>query len=229
LGEVLHVTHRIAGAVALALTLLAGASPASALTRLAAFAWTPATGPVAGYAVYASIGASIEELVASVSAPIVMIEVDSNEFVSVRVAAYDSTGREGPRSDASEPVRLCPGDFDGDEVLGVMDFADAQSCFGQPASGFCAGADLDESGGMVSILDLQSVKLGFEACASTACPGDFDDDRYIGLSDFGQARNCLGQAAQGACLAGDMDRNGFVSIFDVNYLASVIGSEACSL
>ena len=223
------MTHRIAGAFALALTLLAGASPASAVSRQAVFAWTPATGPVAGYAVYASVGDSIEELVASVATPAAVLEVDANAYVTIRVAAYDSAGREGPRSDASEPVRLCPGDFDGDETLGLMDWGDVQSCFGQAATGFCAGADIDESGGIVSLFDVQNLRLGGEACAATSCAGDFDNDRLIGLNDLGQARNCFGQPALGACLAGDMDGNGFVSLFDINYLGSVVGSEACSL
>jgi hypothetical protein len=206
-----------------------GASPASAISREAVFAWTPATGPVAGYAVYASIGDASEELVGSVTAPSAALDVDSNAYVTVRVAAFDSAGREGPRSDASQPVRLCPGDFDGDEVLGMMDWADAQSCFGSAATGFCAGADIDQSGGTVSLFDLQSLTIGSEACGSSACAGDFDDDRFIGLSDVGQARNCLGQLAQGACVAGDMDGNGMVSLFDITYMTSALGLEACSL
>jgi len=224
------VTHRIAGAVALALTLLfMGSSPASANVRLAVFAWTPAPGPVAGYAVYASIGNSIEELVASVAEPTAALEVESDAFVTVRVAAYDASGNLGPRSEPSEPVRLCPGDFDGDEVLGMKDWADAQSCMGTAATGFCAGADLDQSGGMIGIADLSQAQIGSPTCAATACAGDFDADQFVGVSDYGQALKCFGQPAQGACLAGDMDGNGFVGLYDLNYLGSVIGSEACSL
>ena len=52
---------------------------------------------------------------------------------------------------------------------------------------------------------------------------------YIGIADIGQGRNCLAQSGTGACQAADMDGNGIVSIIDINYLSSVIGTAACLL
>jgi hypothetical protein len=221
------VNHRLVSAFALALLFFC-ASPAFALKRLATFAWAPASGAVAGYAVYATTAGSVDELVASVAGPSAVVEVESSDFITISVAAYDSAGRLGPRSDASTPLRLCPGDFDGDEVVGAEDWVDAQSCFGMASAGFCAGADLNLDG-LVSASDIQSLQVGSDACAGGSCAGDFDGDGVIGMNDVYRVRQCFGQAAQGACAAGDMDGNGVVSSYDVNYLASAWGQQACSL
>src|SRR5262245_32162400 len=214
-------------APALALALVA-AEPAVALTRVAAFEWAPASGPVAGYAVYATTGGSVDKLVGSVPGPSAEIAVESNEFVTISVAAYDSAGRMGPRSSVSAAVRLCPGDFDGDEVIGGSDWSDAQSCFGLAATGFCAGGDLDGNG-MVGGTDITNLKIGSSACADTTCLGDWDGDQQVGMTDIVQARSCVGYPAQGSCALADLDGNGIVSIFDINALTSALGANACTL
>jgi len=223
--------HRFASATVLAI-LLGGASPALALSRVAGFEWSPSTGPVAGYAVYASIGGSVEELVATVAVPSASIDVESDAYVSVRVAAYDGAGHLGPLSDPSPLVRLCPGDFDGDELIGGADWVDARSCFGKPAEGFCAGADLDFNG-VVDSIDLHSLSLGSDACAlaaiPTVCLGDLDGDHVIGFVDFAKAKACLGQPAQGACAAADFNGDGIVGGIDINSARLAIGSNACAL
>lgn len=221
------VIHRLASAFVLVF-LLCGASPAFALTRLAAFAWTPATGPVAGYAVYATTAGAVDELVATVAGPSATVAVESSDSITVRVAAYDSAGRLGPRSDASAPVRLCPGDFDGDEVWGPEDWEDTRSCFGQPASGFCAGGDFDLDG-TVSLRDVNAVKIGSNACTAEACPGDFDGDGYIGINDVRAVQGCYGQPAEGDCVPGDMNGDGVITLNDVTNLTKSFGAEACSL
>ena len=71
--------------------------------------------------------------------PSAVIELDSGAQVVVRVAAFDGAGRVGPRSDASSPLRLCPGDFDGDEVIETTDVDSAKSCLFKPAKDYCAG------------------------------------------------------------------------------------------
>jgi hypothetical protein len=207
--------------------VLGGASPAFALTRQAAFVWAPATGPVAGYAVYASIDGAAEELVATVPAPSAILAVESSATVSVRVAAYDSAGRLGPSSAASDPLRLCPGDFDGDGTVGITDWSDATSCLGQVAVGDCAAADIDLDG-VVGISDLKALNIGADACPPKLCLGDFDGDGLIGLTDWTAARSCLGAPAQGACAPGDYNGDGVVSLFEVNTVAKSIGTDACA-
>jgi hypothetical protein len=223
--------HRFASAAVLAI-LIGGPSPAFAFPRVASFEWSPATGPVAGYAVYASIGGGVEDLVAAVAVPSADVLVASGVYVSVRVAAYDSAGRLGPLSDPAPLVRLCPGDFDGNEVIGMSDVTNARACFGSPADGFCAGADADLDG-WIEFSDLQSLSLGSDACAlaasSAACLGDLDGDHLIGFADFSQARACLGRPAQGACAAADFDGNGIISGLDVNLVRLAFGSNACAL
>jgi hypothetical protein len=224
------VTHRIVGASLLAL-VLGGASPAFALSRQVHFAWAPATGPVAGYHVYARIGGSFEMYVASVAVPNVDLAVKSSTYVSVRVAAYDSAGSIGPASEVSYPIRLCPGDFNGDEIRTLSDSNRMQSCYGKGAVGFCAGADLNGDGA-VGLSDLSSWTLGSYACAqadaSAPCPGDFNGDHYIGLGDSAKAHNCVGSSAVGACAAGDFDGDGVVSMFEADSVALAVGSAACA-
>ena len=221
------MTHRIVSAAVLAL-IVGGASPALAFSRIASFAWSPATGPVAGYAVYASIGGAAERLVATVAATSADIVVDSGVYFTVRVAAYDATGRVGPFSDPASELRLCPGDFDGDEVVGLADYFDARTCLGLPGTGFCAGADLDFDG-VVGMNDLLASSVGSDACAGVLCLGDFDGDHAIGLADYAAALNCYGGSAAGACAPGDFDANGVISPFDLNTLGGLIGSNACTL
>lgn len=224
------MSHRWISAFALTL-VLSGVSPAFAATRVAGFSWAPASGPVAGYAVYASIGGSVEELVATVASPSAIVEVESSRFVSVRVAAYDSAGRLGPLSDPSYPVRLCPGDFDGDEITGPYDRFEVRNCLGQIAEGYCAGADFDLDGS-VGLSDWNQVSVGADACAladALACPGDFDGDHAIGSRDVAQALSCLDRPASGACAAGDFNGDGTVSAGEVNFVIRSVGATGCSL
>jgi hypothetical protein len=210
------------------LALMVGwASPASATTRQAAFQWAPATGPVAGYAVYASINGAFDQLVSYTLVPSATLSVESSASLRVGVAAYDSAGRLGPRSDASVPLRLCPGDFDGDQIIGIMDWMAARSCLGQPGQGFCAAADVNLDG-TVGGLDLQSATVGSAACPPAQCLGDFDGDQIIGVADWNAARSCLGQPALGICAAGDYDGNGIVASYEVSYMRQSLGSDACT-
>ncbi len=222
---------RFAGAVMLALVLVfAWINPAFALTRWASFQWPPSSGPVAGYAVYASTGDSLEQLIATVAVPGATLPVESSTRITIRVAAFDSGGRLGPISEPSYPVRLCPGDFDGDEITGLTDWTKVRSCLGQTGTGFCAGADFDLDG-IVGVVDTKSVKIGSNACAlvsaPTLCLGDFDGDKIIGLNDWTQARSCTGLFAIGACAPGDFNGDGIVSLFEVNFVAQAIGTNAC--
>jgi len=223
--------HRFASAAVLAI-LIGGPSPAFAFPRVASFEWSPATGPVAGYAVYASIGGGVEELVAAVAVPSADLLVASGAYVSVRVAAYDGAGLLGPFSDPAPLVRLCPGDFDGNEMIGISDLLDARSCFGQPGVGFCAGADLDSNGG-VGISDFQLMGLGSNACAlaetPTVCLGDLDGNHSIDSADYVQARACYGLPAQANCAAADFDGNGVISLPDLSSVRLAFGSNACAL
>ena len=212
--------------------LLGGASPALAFTRVASFEWSPAAGPVEGYVVYASIGGGGEELVAAVAVPSASIDVESGVYVSVRVAAFDGDGLLGPISDPAPLVRLCPGDFDGDEVIWPSDVADARACFGSSAEGFCAGADFNLNG-RIEFTDLQSIRLGINACTlaatSAVCLGDLDGDHLINFTDFTYARACFAQPAQGACAAADFDDNGIITGFDINLVRLAFSSNACAL
>src|SRR5262245_12792354 len=99
------------------LGLVFAAIPAGATVRTAPYSWTPASGPVAGYLVYLSVDGGPEENYGAVGLPSAVIELDSGAQVVVRVAAYDSAGRIGPFSDASPRLRLCPGDFDGNQTI----------------------------------------------------------------------------------------------------------------
>ncbi len=220
------MTHRFVGASVLAL-VLGGASPAFALTRQAAFEWAPASGPVAGYAVYASINGAAERLVDTVAAPSAVLSVESSATVRVRVAAYDSAGRLGPPSAASVPVRLCPGDFDGDETVGITDWSDAKSCVGQLGEGFCAAADSDGNG-TVSLSDLYALHLGANACPPAVCLGDFDGDHVIGVTDWSIAKGCLGETAQGICALGDFDGDGVISLADYYVEVGALGTDRCA-
>jgi len=221
------VTHRWICACVLTLAL-GGATPAFANTRIAVFSWTAATGPVAGYAVYATTKGAANQLVATVTGTRVVVGVEANERITLRIAAYDSSGNLGPLSDASAPLRLCPGDFDGDEVVGTQDWLDARNCIGKWGIGICAGADLDLDA-IVSVSDFKALKVGAEACPpSQTCPGDFDDDGQIGASDVLRAQQCFGQPAQGDCIAGDMDGNGVISSYDINYQSGLWGQAACA-
>jgi hypothetical protein len=226
------VTHRIVGASLLAL-VLGGASPAFALTRLASFEWAPAAGPVAGYHIYARIGGSFEMYVTSVAVPKVVLPVKSSTYVSVRVAAYDSAGNVGPASEVSYPIRLCPGDFNGDEIRGLYDSKKMQSCYGKAAVGLCAGADLNDDG-VVGMFDLRSWPLEADACAQadasapSPCPGDFNGDHYIGIVDVTRANSCILEPAVGVCAAGDFDGDGIVSTFEADSVRQAIGSVVCA-
>lgn len=226
------MNHQFFGAAVVAL-LLGGAGSALAYPREASYAWAPASGPVAGYAVYASIGGNAEELVGAVPEPSASIEVESGVYVTVRVAAYDAAGRFGPLSEAASLVRLCPGDFDGDEVTGYDDVTDARSCFGATVEGFCAGADVDLDG-TIEFTDIQALSVGANACALVAAPepticlGDLDGDGAIGYSDYHDARACLGKLAQGACAAADVDGDGIVSSTDVHSVRRAIDANACA-
>ncbi len=225
------MTHRSVNATVLALVLvlvLGGARPAFALTRQAAFEWTPATGPVAGYAVYASVNGAAEALVAYVTAPAVTLNIESSASLSVRVAAYDSAGRLGPASATSDPLRLCPGDFDGNGTVEITDWFVARSCFGQVAQGYCAGAEINLDN-LVGAADINSLKVGADACPTVLCPGDFNGDQVIGPGDLAATQNCLGQPAAGTCASGDANGDGTVSLTDLKYFNLVYGSDACSL
>jgi hypothetical protein len=226
------VNHRLVSATVLALVfVLGGSSPAFALTRLAGFHWAPAAGPVAGYNVYARIGGSFEMLVASVAVPEVILAVKSSTYVSVRVAAYDSAGNVGPASENSYPIRLCPGDFNGNEIRGFSDWNKMQTCLGEAAVDLCAGADLTGDG-VLGLSDVNSWTLSAYACAeadaSAPCPGDFNDDHYIGNGDAATAQKCVGMSAVAACAAGDFDGDGVVSLFEADFVAQGVGSAACA-
>lgn len=221
------MTHRWIRAFVLTLAL-GGVSPAFAATRLATFSWAPASGLVKGYAVFVTTAERVDELVARVPGTSAIVGVESGDSITIRVAALGLGGSVGPLSDPSTPVRLCPGDFDGDEVWGPEDWEDTRSCFGQAGSGFCAGADLDLDG-IVSHRDLNAVKIGDRACAAETCPGDFDGDQIIGLGDLRQAQACFSQPVEGACVAGDMDGDGIISLRDVSNIWNSFGADACSL
>jgi hypothetical protein len=157
--------------------------------------------------------------------------VKSSTYVSVRAAAYDSAGRVGPASEVSYPIRLCPGDFNGDEIRGLYDSKQMQSCYGKAAVGLCAGADLNGDG-VVGIFDFRSWPLDAYACAqadaSAPCPGDFNGDHYIGLVDVTRAGSCILKPAVGACAAGDFDGDGIVSMFEADSVTQAIGSVVCA-
>jgi hypothetical protein len=195
---------------------LAAAAPAGAVVRTAQFSWTPATGPVAGYRIYLSIDREPEEVYGAVNGPSATILVESGAELVVRVAAFDFTGREGPASAPSPPLRLCPGDFDADEIIGQEDVSQALGCFQKPATGTCAGAEMVDDG-YITNADISALELGADACAgfpSLGCPGDLDRNGIISALDLSLLRNCIGLAAQGSCIDGDLDGNGYVTASD---------------
>jgi hypothetical protein len=224
-----NMSRRILVRAARPLALLAfTAASATAAVRTARFDWIPATGPVAGYAVFTSLGGASEQLYGWVDGPSAVIEIESSVALSVRVAAFDATGALGPRSDTSGTLHLCPGDFDGDEVIGILDLFRLQNCFQQPAQGACAGGDVDLDG-TVGLGDYGRMSLGAAACAPmSGCAGDFDRDGIIGLVDIGALRSCLGLLAQGRCAPADMNGDGFVGNGDLQVASAAFGQAACT-
>jgi hypothetical protein len=191
------------------------AIPAGATVRTAPYSWTPASGPVAGYYLYLSVDGGPEENYGSVSQPSAVIQLDSGAQVIVRVAAYDGAGRVGPRSDASSPLRLCPGDFEGNEVIDTSDVNTAKTCLFKPAQNKCAGGDMDDNG-TVSYIDIAAMVVGADACAPiSGCAGDMNGDGWVNALDLYALKGCIGLGAQGSCADADFDGNGFVSTADV--------------
>jgi hypothetical protein len=191
------------------------AIPAGATVRTAPYSWVPASGPVAGYYLYLSVdGRPEENYGAVVGQNNTVIELDSGARVVVRVVAFDGAGRIGPPSDASSPLRLCPGDFDGDEVIEFTDVNQARSCLLQPAVGQCAAADMDDDGAVL-FRDISAMEVGSDACPPIECAGDMNGDGLVTLVDWGAMKTCIGLTAQGSCANADFDGNGFVSVIDV--------------
>jgi hypothetical protein len=212
---------------ALALALAAG--PAAAGPRSASFQWAPASGPVAGYAVYISVDGSAPAVYAYVGAPSAVIQVTSGAALSVSTAAFDSQGRMGPRSAASAPIRLCPGDFDGDQLIGLFDISQTQACLNQVATGSCAAGDMTGDG-LVNFYDFRAMQNGALACPSfgpAPCLGDFDGDGLFSPSDYFRVRACLGLNASGGCELADFDGNGFIGNMDVLLAYRSVGSDTC--
>lgn len=211
--------------------VLTCAVPASAALRVAGFAWAPAAGPVHGYFVYTSIDSGAEEFYADVSQPNALIEVDSGASLTVRVAAYDVTGSTGTVSDTSAPLRLCPGDFNGDEIIGLSDLGRLESCYGQQAAGACAAGDVDDDG-YVALGDIARLQIGADACSylplPAGCPGDTNGDGLITTADLNVVRQCVGFPAQGGCTQADFDGSGFISTIDLNLTKLAFGTSTCS-
>jgi hypothetical protein len=209
---------------------LACAAPAGAALRSARFAWAPATGPVQGYVVYAAVDGGPEEVYAYVSQPSAAITIDSGESLVVSVAAFDMIGQMGPRSDHSAPLRLCPGDFDGDRVVGSADWGRVRGCLGQEAEDACAAGDIDDDGS-VSEADLAVLKIGSDACsylpAAAGCPGDTNGDGWITTTDLGGVRQCIGLMPLGNCAYADLDGSGIVTAVDLALSMRAIGTRAC--
>jgi len=210
---------------------LAGALPAGATVRTATYRWAPATGPVAGYLLYASVNGSADEPYLYVRQPNAVIQVDSGDLVVVSVAAYDALGRLGPRSDDSPSLRLCPGDFDGDEVIESTDVNRVRGCINHAATSACAGADMNDDG-YVSVSDYVALEVGADACPAlppqAGCAGDMNGDGVISLSDVFAVKSCLGLNPQGDCTFADFDGSGFVSNTDVVLASRAVGTVACS-
>jgi hypothetical protein len=197
------------------LGLALAATPAGATVRTAPYTWTPASGPVAGYYLYLSVDGGPEENHGAVSQPNAVIQLESGAEVILRVAAFDSAGRVGPHSNASPPLRLCPGDFDGDQEIETSDQNKARTCLFKPAQNSCAGGDMDEDG-YVGPGDLAAMVLGSDACAPLAgCEGDMNGDGWINSQDLFEMKGCIGLGAQGKCVDVDFDGNGFISTADV--------------
>lgn len=196
---------------------LSAAAPAGAILRTAPYAWAHAPGPVAGYRVYLSVDGGPEESYGYVSDPSALIWIESGAELVVRVAGFDTVGREGPRSDASPPLRLCPGDFDGDQLIGSTDINRALDCFQQPATGACAAAEIVVDGS-ITHADILALEVGSYACGEpppvVACPEDVDGDGVISWMDLSRVRNCIGLYAEGACVDADVDGDSYVTSRD---------------
>jgi len=152
-----------------------------------------------------------------VNTPHAVILLETGAEVVVRVAAYDSAGREGAISDPSPPLRLCPGDFDGDETVEQTDLNRALACYQKAGTGVCAGADMNGDG-TVTYSDIKAITLGADACDGyrpvPGCPGDIDRDGLISYQDLQGIRSCLSLEARGNCIDADLDGNGFVTSLD---------------
>ena len=212
-----------------AIGLALGAAPTGASARTAPFEWAAASGPVAGYSVYLSVDGGPDEHHGYVSQPSVMVEVESGAEVVISVEAFDAYGRRGPRSDPSPPLRLCPGDFDGDELIESADLSFARSCVLQEAAGACAGADIDENGS-VTIHEVLGLEEGTDACRLAgldSCAGDVDGDGSITVRDFSATKLCIGLYALGSCSDADYDGNGFISASDAILTGRQMGT-TCS-
>jgi hypothetical protein len=138
-----------------------------------------------------------------------VIEVASGASLIVRVAAIDATVRPGPRSDPSQPLRLCPGDFAGDEVIDLGDIRRSYDCLLQAATGACAGADMDDDG-VVAFDDYRKLVFGADAClnlnpAPDTCAGDMDGDGWISSMDVERIKICIGFQPLGDCIPADFD------------------------
>ncbi len=210
---------------AFAFGLALAAAPAAATVRTAPYTWTPSSGPVAGYLLYLSVDGGPEENYGYVSQPNAVVLVESGAEVVVSVAAFDAAGRVGPRSNPSPPLRLCPGDFDGDEEVEQTDMNRAIGCFQKPATGACAAADLNGDG-FVSGSDIQGLEVGADACQQS-CPGDMDGDGVLSASDVLAMKSCIGLYAEGNCTNADFNGSGFVNNTDVIYANRQIGT-VCS-
>ena len=112
---------------------------------------------------YLSVDGGPEASYGYVSNPSALIWIESGAELVVRVAAFDTVGREGPRSDASPPLRLCPGDFDGDEIIENEDRNRALGCLQQPATGACAAAEFVVDGHITNS-DILALEVGSYAC-----------------------------------------------------------------
>jgi hypothetical protein len=71
------------------------------------FAWPEASGPVAGYYVYASVNGASDELIHAVPAPTSLpIPGSPGDTLIVSVSAFSEGGATGPQSSQSEAVRF---------------------------------------------------------------------------------------------------------------------------
>lgn len=108
-------TNRLSTALrvsAAALVAAAGAWLATAAGAVqingtrAELAWSPASGPVAGYMVFVSRNGAFAEPEQTVSGTSVAVSAGFGDVLSVSVAAVDEAGNQGPRSQASEPIEF---------------------------------------------------------------------------------------------------------------------------
>jgi hypothetical protein len=200
------------------------------IVRVANFDWTPASGPVQGYAVYLSVEGAPEIHYATVGEPSAVIEMASSTTVQVSVAAFDAAGELGPRSDISLPLQLCPGDFDGDGWITDTDIARGLACYGMAAWDACTAGDFDANR-VVGILDFGKLKPG-PACSAppppSYCLGDLDNDGIVGMFDFAIFRTCFGRQVNDTCIASDFDGDGWTSPYDFKQFASILGTGACA-